>query len=191
MLLLLFAVLLIIVLLQDPVLVTIAHIQIITPPPPCLTVGMRCFTEMLCLVRNKRACYVLNICSVITLMTVIWYSYSLISPPGFPHPSLFRSAVATEYPKEDASSSPQKICCGTSRYTLSFLSSTTAPVWLARGAPATNVSSLRLIIPLAESTENPGSRWRKKEEEGSGVSIDHGVQKLISSLCVMFCSSAC
>lgn len=44
------------------------------------------------------------------------------------YPSLFRSVVATEYPKEEASSSPQKMCCGTSRYTLSFFRSTTAPV---------------------------------------------------------------
>lgn len=86
----------------------------------------------------------------------------------FPHPSLFRSVVATEYPNEDASSSPQKMCCGTSRYTLSFFSSTTAPVWFARGAPATKVSSPRLIIPMAESTENPGRKRTQDEPKGGG-----------------------
>ncbi len=90
----------------------------------------------------------------------------LLIHPACPHPSLFRSVVATEYPNEDASSSPQKMCWGTSRYTLSFFSSTTAPVWLARGAPATKVSSLRLIIPMAESTENPGRKSSTEEEDG-------------------------
>lgn len=93
-----------------------------------------------------------------------------------PYPSLFRSVVATEYPNEDASSSPQKMCCGTSRYTLSFFSSTTAPVWLARGAPATKVSSPRLIIPMAESTENPRRRRSQDEggREGQGLVLTMG-----------------
>lgn len=95
---------------------------------------------------------------------IFWWSSWLTSYSAFAHPSLLRSVVATEYPNEEASSSPQKMCCGTNRYTLSFFSSTTAPVWLARGAPATKVSSPRLIIPMAESTENP-RRWGRKEKQ--------------------------
>lgn len=71
------------------------------------------------------------------------------------HPSWLRSVVETEYPNEDASSSPHRMNSGTRRYALSFFSSTTAPVWLARGAPATNVSSECCITPFAESTEKP------------------------------------
>lgn len=99
-------------------------------------------------------------------MTTGWACVELHGMKIFPHPSLFRSVVATEYPKEDASSSPQKMCCGISRYTLSFLSSTTAPVWLARGAPATKVSSPRLIIPMAESTENPERKKFRTDRDG-------------------------
>lgn len=98
-----------------------------------------------------------------------WYCVS--------HPSWLRSVVETEYPNEDANSSPHRMNSGTRRYALSFLSSTTAPVWLARGAPATKVSSVCCITPLAESTAKP--------EHGSATLLESSQTLFNSCLTLM------
>lgn len=76
------------------------------------------------------------------------------------YPSPFRSTTATSYPKEDASPGPYKVCSTKSlvEALLSFFSRTTAPLWLALGAPATTVRPRLLVILCPESRENPRER---------------------------------
>lgn len=86
-------------------------------------------------------------------MNVVQFVYETVS-----HPSPSRSTTATSYPKEDASPGPWKVCSTTSlkEASLSFFNRTTAPLWLALGAPATTVRPklLRTLCPV--SRENPG-----------------------------------
>lgn len=82
---------------------------------------------------------------------------SYISYISVTHPSLFRSTTATSYPKEDASPGPSRMYSGESMVEASpsFLSRTTAPLWLVLGAPDTTVSCPFLVILCPESREKP------------------------------------
>lgn len=73
------------------------------------------------------------------------------------YPSPFRSTTATSYPKEDARPGPYKVCSTKSlpEASFSFFNRTTAPLWLALGAPATTVRLRLLVILCPESRENP------------------------------------
>lgn len=78
----------------------------------------------------------------------------------FTHPSPFRSTTATSYPKEDARPGPCSACSTESlaEASLSFFNRTTAPLWLALGAPATTVRPRLLVMLCPESRENPKVR---------------------------------
>lgn len=73
------------------------------------------------------------------------------------HPSPFRSTTATSYPNEDASPGPSRTCSGVSMVDASpsFRRNTTAPLWLALGAPDTMMSLPFSVILWPESRENP------------------------------------
>lgn len=82
------------------------------------------------------------------------------------YPSRFRSTTATSYPKEDAGPDPWRMCSTKSlpESLFSRFSRTTAPLWLALGAPATTVRSRLLVMRCPESRENPkvGEKIQKK-----------------------------
>lgn len=99
-------------------------------------------------------------CTDYFMVHVCWMDVSESEIESVSHPSPSRSTTATSYPKEEASPGPWKVCSTKSldEVSLSFFNRTTAPLWLALGAPATTVRSKLLVILCPESSENPGQR---------------------------------